>query len=72
MRGRVRRQLRHDQLRGFQGESPGAELLPREQAGQPGAPWGGREADSEVGDGGGDVGGDFLVHITQSGGDCYL
>lgn len=63
---RVGRQLRDDLPRRVQRQSPGAQLLGGEEAGQAGAARGGGELEAEVADGGAEFGG-VLLHVTQRG-----
>ena len=49
---------------------PGAQPLGGEEAGEAGAAWGGGQQDAEVAGWGVELGGVFLVHITERGGTC--
>jgi hypothetical protein len=73
--GRVGREFRDDLACGVQRESPGAELLGGEQAGETGSAWRRGQLHAEVADevvglGLGSSG--FLDHVTQSGRACLL
>lgn len=67
----VGRQFGHEVLRRVRRESPGAELLGRQQAGEACSPWCGGQRHAEVADAVVQFGsgiGDFLIHVTQRGG----
>ncbi|GAA3145641.1 hypothetical protein GCM10017687_73240 [Streptomyces echinatus] len=68
VRGGVGGEFPDDQFRRVQRQSPGAQLFSGQLSREPGAAWCGGQLRREVRDGGGD----FLVHITQSGRACYL
>jgi hypothetical protein len=71
--GGVRAEFR-DHVGGPVGDSvrqvPGAQPFRGEESGEAGAAWGGRQQDAEVAGGGVELGGVFLVHITERGGAC--
>lgn len=56
----------HDAVR----QVPRAQPLHGEEAGEASAAWGGRQEDAEVTGGGVELGGLFLVHVTECGGMC--
>jgi len=51
---------------------PGAQPLRGEETGETGAAWGGGQLDAEMTRGGVELGGVFLVHVTERGGACSL
>lgn len=67
---RVVGQLGDEEACRVRGQPPGTQLLGREQAGEAGAAWGGRELHAEIADGRGEFGGGFLIHVTQRGDVC--
>lgn len=71
--GRVGRQLGDDVPRRVQWQSPCAQLLGCQEAGEAGSAWCGGQSHAEVADGADEfgVGGDvFRIHVTQRGGAC--
>lgn len=71
--GGVRGELGHQVLRGLRDavrQAPGAQPLDGEEPGEAGAAWRGGQQDAEVTCRSVELGGLFLVHVTERGGAC--